>query len=831
MISDRPALDRPALVVHGHFYQPPRENPWTGIVEREPSAAPFHDWNDRIHHECYRRNGFARILDDRGRVARIVNNYAAMSFNFGPTLLSWLARERPGTMARLVEADRQSAARRGGHGNAIAQAYGHAILPLCNDRDLRTQICWGIGDFRQRFGREPEALWLPETACEPRVLDALIDQGLRYALLAPGQAARVRKIGETSWSGVEDGGIDPSRPYRYVHRDGSGRAIALFFYDGPIARAVAFEGLLRSSQWLVDRFVAAGRGAGSVMHIVTDGESYGHHYQGGERCLAYTLEVEAARRGFLVTNYGALLDWLEPGWEVELKAGEEGRGTSWSCGHGVGRWMRDCGCHTGGRPGWNQRWRTPLRAALDLLRDDAAAHYEQAAGELCEDPWAVRDAYIELLGEGGREKRAAFFAEHCRRRSRGTLSGEQRVRLLELCEMQRSALLMYTSCGWYFADPGGIETVQILRYAGRLMDQLEELGAQAPRDRFLEVLAEAQSNVAKRGNGADIFRRKVVPARVTKASLAAHVGISSLPGQIEPTGEVAGHRYRVRSWEKRQKGRLEVAVGRVGLERLATGARSELGMAVVHFGGVDVYCVLRPFAGKQAFEQSRQRLWSELERASLLTVLRIAQEEFGADDYGLEHVLPHARDRVAKAVFGELLRGYAHQYAHLYEDNASIIGTFHDAGLTLPPELRVIAEVTLSRRFEQELERAHGRHDAGAYREALALAEQAERGGYRLEREGASRRFAAMLDEVLDRICAGLDASAASERSPRPLARQVAVSDVLELIELGEGLGIELDLDRAQERIYDALGQGLERTEAVRLLLSVLGLSEQVATS
>ena len=556
---------RPAFVIHGHFYQPPRENPWTGIVDREPSAAPFRDWNERIHQECYRRNSLARIVDELGRVERIVNNFAKMSFNIGPTLLRWMERHRPETLARIQEADRLSLRARG-HGNAIAQGYNHAILPLCNDRDLRTQIRWGMAEFRHRFGREAESLWLPETACNDRVLGALIDEGLRYAILAPGQAAYVRPIGHEHWQDVTDGSVDPRRPYRYLHTDGSGRSMALFFYDGAISRAIAFEGLLGSSYDLVSRFERASAGPGSVVHAVTDGESYGHYFGGGERCLGYTLDVEAPRRGFWVTNYGELLDRLPPTDEAQVKAGEDGLGTAWSCAHGVGRWHRDCGCHTGGKPGWSQAWRTPLRDALNLLRDEAAEVFEEQGGELLRDPWATRDAYIELMVDPERD-RASFLEPQ----ARGRLDRARRVRVLELLEMQRSSLLMFTSCGWFFSDLSGIETVQILRYAGRLLDQLAELGHSGASNRFLEALAEARSNLPEKGNGADLFRREVQPVRVTTASLAAHIGISALPQDYPEQGELAGCRYELRTLSKGQRGRLKLATARVWLRRESTG--------------------------------------------------------------------------------------------------------------------------------------------------------------------------------------------------------------------------------------------------------------------
>src|SRR5215217_8835364 len=412
-----------ALVIHGHFYQPPRENPWTGEVNPELGAAPYHDWNERIHAECYAPN---------------VVNYPNISFNFGPTLLTWLQRHHPDTYEKILAADKESVARRSGHGNAIAQAYGHAILPLCNARDRVTQVVWGLADFRYRFGREAEALWLPETAANDEVLALLIEQGMRYVILAPNQGKGV---------------VDTSKPYLFRHPDGSKRSIAVFFYNGPLSRAIAFERALASSRGLVEMFISAG---GELVNVATDGETYGHHFKFGDLCLTHALKVEAKSAGFWITNYAQYLDQHPPQTEVEIDNGPDGEGSSWSCVHGVARWSRDCGCHTGGEPGWNQAWRKPLRTALNFLRDDAAEKFERVGSELLRDPWAARNDYIKAILDP-EHARPQFLQRHA-------ISSET-SRIWDLLELQRSALLMFTSCGWFFSDLAGIETIQVLRYA------------------------------------------------------------------------------------------------------------------------------------------------------------------------------------------------------------------------------------------------------------------------------------------------------------------------------------------------------------------------------
>jgi alpha-amylase/alpha-mannosidase (GH57 family) len=465
-----------ALIIHGHFYQPPRENPWTGEIDPQPSAAPFHDWNERIHAECYAPNA---------------GNYSLISFNFGPTLLSWLETHHADTYQKVLAADKESVAARGGHGNAIAQAYGHAILPLCNERDRLTQVVWGLADFRFRFGRQAESLWLPETAANDQVLSLLIDQGLRYVILAPNQA--------------KGGEVDTTKPYLFRHQDGSRRSLAVFFYNGPLARAIAFERALASSRGLVEKFVTAAR-LGDLVNVATDGETYGHHFKFGDLCLAHALRVEAKSAGFWITNYGQYLDYHPPELEVEIDSGPEGEGSSWSCAHGVGRWTRDCGCHTGGEAGWNQAWRQPLRAALNFLRDNAAAKFETEGSELLRDPWAARNDYISVILDPT-HAREEFLKRHAVR----PLSAVEESRVWNLLEIQRSALLMFTSCGWFFSDLAGIETIQVMRYAARVIDLQNQLGLDAPQKRFLELLAEGRSNQPEKGNGADIFLRYAQP--------------------------------------------------------------------------------------------------------------------------------------------------------------------------------------------------------------------------------------------------------------------------------------------------------------------------------
>ncbi|MBV9923778.1 MAG: DUF3536 domain-containing protein [Acidobacteria bacterium] len=796
-----------ALVIHGHFYQPPRENPWTELVEREAGAAPFHDWNERIHAECYRPNGFARVSDTHGRVERIVNNYARLSFNFGPTLLNWLERHQPETYARIIEADRASALRHDGHGNATAQGYNHSILPLCNERDRRTQIRWGLADFRRRYGREAESLWLPETACDDATLAALIEEGLRYVVLSPHQAEAARPLGADAWLDVSDGRIDTTVPYKYLHQDGSGRSIAVIFYNGQIARGIAFEGLLASSHGLLGACARAARGGAQIVNVATDGESYGHHFRFGDRCIAYALEVEAERFGLRVTNYGEFLDGHEPEHEVLVKPGPNGEGTAWSCAHGLGRWTRDCGCNASAPGGWNQRWRTPLRAAFDLLRDDLAPKFEEAGRELLHDPWAARDEYVELLGPGGSARREEFLARHARH----SLSNDEKVRALTLLEAQRASLTMYTSCGWFFNDVSGIETVQTLRYAGRVVETMEALGLEPPVETFLEILSGAKSNLLERPTGADIYLRTVAQSRVTPQRVAAHVAICNLlePEVQESDCEAAGYTYRKLDFRKQRHGRVTLETVRLALEEEATGRRHEFALAAMHFGEIDYYCALRPFNSPREYEEAAARLWANLRAASLPVLLRVAQSEFGPEEFGLEALLPQGQGHLSRTVFGKLVSRFMEQYESLYEENRRVIERLQEIGFHPPRELRLAAELTVGLRLEREIRGQ--RRGAGDYRAAVEIARDAARHGYRIDRTSVTRVFEETVTEAARLVVTRPDAD--NTRTARAL------------IELGRELGLEANLERGQEIIYEAASEGAPLSEEARDFALALGLA------
>ena len=493
------------LCVHGHFYQPPRENPWTGEIGVEASAAPFRNWNERITEECYRPNAHPVSKAADGTARELPSNYSRMSFNFGPTLFEWLDRRAPDVGQEIRRADRESRDRFSGHGSAIAQGYNHMILPLANARDRRTQVLWGIRDFEHRFGRSPEGMWLPETAVDLATLEALASFGIRFTILAPQQAGRARPLAGGEWQDASGGRIDPRRAYA-VNLP-SGARIAVFFYDGPASGAIAFGALAEGGEALARRLagLAAETPLPQLLNVATDGETYGHHHRHGEVALAEALDLLPASGFARLSNYAEFLSLHPPADEVEVI-----EDTAWSCTHGLGRWKEDCGCHTGLHPGWIQDWRAPLRESLDALRDALAPVFEEHGSRFFEDPWAARDASIAIFLDRSPEA----LADLLRRVGRPPAAespGDARA----LLDMQRHAMLMYTSCGWFFDDPSGLETTQILRYAARAIELCPEPGRTAIEADFLGRLEAVRSNDPEVGTARRIFEANAGPLRVT----------------------------------------------------------------------------------------------------------------------------------------------------------------------------------------------------------------------------------------------------------------------------------------------------------------------------
>ncbi|MDD5362202.1 MAG: DUF3536 domain-containing protein [Ignavibacteria bacterium] len=492
------------ICIHGHFYQPPRENPWTDEYEQEISASPFHDWNERIYQECYKPNTEAVIVNESGRVLKRINNYEYLNFNFGPTLLHWIKEKHFDTFQKIIEADKNSVKNHSGHGNAIAQVYNHIIMPLANKRDKITQVRWGIKDFEFHFRRKPEGMWLAETACNNATLEILIEEGIAYTILDPSQAEKIRKIGTQNWEDVSGGKINPKIPYRYFSKISKGY-IDVFFYDGPLSKGLAFDDIVYDARRLMQRIEFASIPEyrnDQLISIAVDGETFGHHKHFTERTIAYLLSEYADTKGYKVVNFAEYLAAHKPVYEFTMNEGPGGEGTSWSCVHGVGRWKKDCGCNTGGLPGWNQQWRTPLRNALNLLNGKLAVYFEIEGHKYLKNVWNARNDYIDImLNPGDSDILIKFLEKH----SRMILMEEEIGIVLSLLEMQKFALFMFTSCAWFFSDISGIETLKILEYAKRAVEIAEQLSGLDFDEEFLEELEHAKSNKLLFGSGKEIY--------------------------------------------------------------------------------------------------------------------------------------------------------------------------------------------------------------------------------------------------------------------------------------------------------------------------------------
>ena len=678
-------MDR-LVCIHGHFYQPPRENPWLEAVEMQDSAYPYHDWNERITAECYAPNAFARMLDSSGRITDLVNNYERISFDFGPTLLSWLETKAPEVYQAVVDADRESHRRFSGHGSAMAMAYNHMILPLANHRDRVTQVRWGIADFEHRFGRKPEGMWLPETAVDLETLEILAEEGITFTILSPFQAKRVRRIGSRQWRDVRGGRIDPSRVY--VQRLPSGGRIHLFFYDGDISRAVAFENLLIQGENLANRLSAAftGRDNAPLVHIATDGESYGHHHPHGDMALAYALHYIEANGLARVTNYAEYLENHPPTEEVEII-----ENTAWSCAHGIERWRSHCGCNSGHRD-WNQHWRGPLRQALDWLRDAVAPAYEKAASRLLQSPWAARDDYIRVVLDRSPENVDAFFQRHARHE----LSPEEQTAALELLELQRHAMLMYTSCGWFFDELSGIETVQILQYAGRVVQLAEKRFGNGVEKEFLQLLEQAKSNCKEYGHGRRIYEKLVRPARVDHERIAAHYAISSLFESYPEQAPIFCYTAEREDYQSVEAGKARLIVGRARIANTITRESADMCFGVLHLGDHNINCGVRTFVGREAYEQVGVALTRAFERADFGEVIRQLDRAFGHSTYSLKSLFRDEQRRATNLVLRLALQHAEGVYRHLYEDYLPLMRFVKDIDVPLPQPFRTAIEFVLS---------------------------------------------------------------------------------------------------------------------------------------
>ncbi|HXF09543.1 MAG TPA: DUF3536 domain-containing protein, partial [Desulfuromonadaceae bacterium] len=625
--------------IHGHFYQPPRENPWLEAVELQDSALPYHDWNERIAYECYAPNARSRLLDGEGRIRKIVNNYSRISFNFGPTLLSWLKDKMPDVHQAIVDADKKSRERFSGHGSALAQCFNHMIMPLANTRDKHTQVLWGIADFKSRFGRDPEGMWLPETAADNESLDVLAEHGIKFTVLSPYQASRIRPLSGGDWQDVNGARIDTTQPY--LVKLASGRSIAVFFYDALIAKAIAFEQLLLSGEELANRLIGAFGDRQGLVNVATDGESYGHHFRHGDMALAFALDQVEHHPDVKLTVYGEFLEKNPPTQEVEIH-----QPSAWSCSHGVDRWKRDCGCNSGGHSDWNQQWREPLRNALDVLRDRLVPLYETKAGEFLKDPWAARDDYISVILDRSDENVGKFMGKHASH----DLTEGQRVTVLRLLEMQRQAMLMFTSCGWFFDEISGIETTQVIQYAARALQLASELGSEDLEPDFLHILEGARSNIPDNQNGRTVYEWFAKPAVMTRESFAAHFAISSMFESYPAETTIHSYRIHQENRESFTVGNVRLALGRIKVTFVVTRASDELTYMVVHMGDHNLNCGVRPNGDEKSYKDLVNEARTVFERADFPELIRILDRNFGTTRYSLKNLFRDEQRKVLNQI-------------------------------------------------------------------------------------------------------------------------------------------------------------------------------------
>lgn len=754
------------VCIHGHFYQPPRENPWLEAVEVQDSAAPFHDWNERVTAECYAPNAAARVLNPAGKIERIVNNYESISFNFGPTLLDWMAKETPEMVQALQEAD-QLGTQRWGHGNAMAQVYNHLIMPLATRRDKLTQIRWGIRDFRHHFGREPEGMWLAETAVDMESLELMAAEGLKFTILAPSQAQAVRPPGGGDWQKVGPGGVDGSRPYRVATPAGD---IAVFFYQGPLSRGVAFEGLLDDGARFAARIKESLPAADdSLLLLATDGESYGHHHRFGEMALAFALNRLEQDPEVKLINPAAYLAAHPPVWEAKIV-----ENSSWSCPHGVERWRSDCGCALDPGRGWSQAWRAPLRQAVDHLLERLAGLLEYEGGRLLKDPWAARDAYVDLILDYGQQARQKFLGAH----QSHELNSEEQVRVLMLMESQRWGLFAATSCAWFFDDLAGIEAVQNLRFAARALQLAGELDGGGWEEEMTAVLAKARSNQPGEGDGADIWRRRVAPVKVGPRRVAAHAAISGVMGEEPPPEELfvydlvsSGHRHRSNLG-------LDLSWGKLTVTHRRLNRPHQLIYAALHPGGHEFLAQVNYDPGDwdpTSLEQPVEPLLRMLDQRGLRELLA---KSLGGEAFALGDLFLEGRRSLAKEMLSRTLASEFDLARNLYDTHRDTMRFLQGINVPRPKLFEALASAVLAGELIQLLTGDSRALSPGRLGEIVS---QARELGLDLEGPRVNRA-------VEEALSAEVAALAADPDNALALERAGAILDVSEALELEPNL-------------------------------------------
>ena len=680
------------ICIHGHFYQPPRENPWLEDIELQDSAYPFHDWNERISEECYKTNTASRILDEEGDIVRIVNNYTNMSFNFGPTLLSWMKKHQPEIYQSILEADKASQEKFNGHGSAIAQTYNHMIMPLANEKDKYTQVYWGIKDFQERFGRYPEGLWLPETAVDYATLETLAELGIKYTILAPHQAARIRKIEKDSpWKEIENDNIDFRQAY--LCPLSSGKSINIFFYNGALAHEVSFGGLLGNGEKFANGLIAnfsQEEQKPELVHIATDGETFGHHHRFGDMALSFCLDHIEKNNLAKIINYGEFLELHPPRYEVQIVDN-----TSWSCVHGVERWRNDCGCHTGMNPDWHQQWRKPLREAMDWLRDQAVKIFEKEGPNYFKDVWQARNEYIEIILNRNMDNINTFFEKF----SNHSLDQNEIIRAIKLLEMQRNAMLMYTSCGWFFDEISGIEATQVMHYAARCMQLAKELHDIDLEPEYMERLSQAPSNVRKYKNGANIYEKMIQPAIIDLLRVGAHFAVSTLFNGKQKN--IYSYQILEDEMERGENGQLKIAIGQATIKSEITLEQDKISFAVLHLGDHNVNGGVRRYQDEETYQKMVQEINDAFNQANIVDIIRLMDKHFKTNSYSLWYLFKDEQRKVIQKILQPNQEEAERSITQIYTDNYPIINFLKQLNIPIPQSLSVITQEAINLELNQ----------------------------------------------------------------------------------------------------------------------------------
>lgn len=778
------------LTIHGHFYQPPRENPWLEAIELQDSALPFHDWNERINKECYNPNSISKIVDNRNRILDVVNNYEHMSFNFGPTLLSWMEHFAPLTYERIIKADIESVSEHSGHGNAMAQVYNHIIMPLANENDKQTQIKWGIRDFEYRFGRKPEGMWLAETAVDDETLKFLEENGIKFTVLSPYQALKFRQEGDKDWQDVSWGNIDPARSYRYYIKSAPGKFIDLFFYDGAISRSVAFDELLKDGNKFIKRLkegISDCRDYPQLINIATDGESYGHHTKFGDMALSYVLKIRAKDEGFKITNYAEYLDKYRSNCEVDIK-----QASSWSCFHGVGRWKEDCGCSTGGHPGWNQKWRKPLRDALDYLRDELIVVFENEGQKYFDNVWNVRNKYINVILDRNEMNVKKFQQENFK----PDLTDDDKVHAMELLEIQRQAMLMYTSCGWFFSEISGIETVQIMKYAARAMQLAARFTSKNLEEKFLEILSQAKSNIPEFGTGKDIFERFVKPSIITVKQIATLWALSSLYQDFEDEENVYCYTITRKAYKKVQKNSSTFIVGHIEIQSKITLQKSNVMFALMQYAGGDFHCTIKEYSDDAEFNRIKNDLIKIYTMNTLTEIIRALDEYFGKEYFTLKDIFIEERRKILQILLKGKLEKFSQTYQEMYDEGKGSIYHLQGLGLSIPDEFKISAEYALSHKFNDIVVHSGGFVEDDLIQQATDINFEAKKIDIKLDKSPSNLVFSKKILQNINRLVHSFEIQQADV--------------VLEIFDNVRKLELNVDIAEAQNiyftKIYHRIG-------------------------